>query len=155
MAASAYKNSSGQISEPVFLTDENAQQIGISTNPLVVTSAPVTSSSPTVLSRVASSAASGNPAVAKNAAGNVSLWTGINTTGAIVYLQIYNKATAPVLGTDTPYLTVAIPANGRVFDAAPNTVRNSTGIAFAFTTDVAGATGAAAGAITAFAIVGA
>jgi hypothetical protein len=33
----------------------------------------------------------------------------INTTGTLYYLKLYNKATAPVCGTDVPVWTVPIP----------------------------------------------
>lgn len=35
-----------------------------------------------------------------------------NTTATIYYLKFYNKATAPVCGTDVPKLTVQLPASG-------------------------------------------
>lgn len=35
--------------------------------------------------------------------------TGYNARGSAVYLKIYNKATAPVVGTDTPALTYYLP----------------------------------------------
>lgn len=100
--------------------------------------------------RVASSAAAGNPAVGKAAAGDVMQFWGQNGA-AITYLQIYNKATAPVIGTDTPVLTYPIPANATFSQTIPNGgAYLGTGIAYAFTTDAAGATGSAAAAVTAF-----
>lgn len=43
--------------------------------------------------------------------GNYNLLTGIvvNTTTTLYYLKLYNKATAPVCGTDTPLWTVPVP----------------------------------------------
>lgn len=100
--------------------------------------------------RVASSVASGNPAVGKASAGELKGFWGQNGA-AITYLQIYNKATAPVIGTDTPVLTYPIPANASFSQMIPNEgAYFGTGIAYAFTTDAAGATGSAAAAITAF-----
>jgi len=100
--------------------------------------------------RVASSVAAGNPAVRKASAGDVKGFWGQNGA-AITYLQIYNKATAPVIGTDTPVLTFPIPANASFSQMIPNDgAYFSTGIAYAFTTDAAGATGSAAAAVTAF-----
>lgn len=99
--------------------------------------------------RVASSAASGNPAVAKASAGRINQFWGQNAA-AITYLQIYNKATAPTLGSDTPILTYPIPASAAFAQTIPSGLPLSNGVAYAFTTDAAGTTGAAAAAVTAF-----
>jgi len=37
--------------------------------------------------------------------------TVINTTGTIYYLKLFDKATAPTVGTDTPVQNFPIPAN--------------------------------------------
>lgn len=37
------------------------------------------------------------------------------SASADVYLKLYNKATAPVAGTDTPVMTIVIPFSGGVF----------------------------------------
>lgn len=34
-----------------------------------------------------------------------------NTAAAVKFLKIYNKASAPVLASDTPVLTICVPAN--------------------------------------------
>lgn len=108
---------------------------------------------PNVFARVASSAASGNPAVAKASAGDVTMFWGQNGA-AITYLQIYAKATAPVIGTDTPVLTYPIAALERFSETIPNGgAYIPTGVAFAFTTDAAATTGAAAAAVTSFALL--
>lgn len=100
--------------------------------------------------RVASTVAAGNPAFAKAAAGALRAFWGQNGA-AITYLQIYNKATAPVIGTDTPVLTYPIPANAVFNQSIPgNGLQFAAGIAYAFTTDAAATAGAAAAAVTAF-----
>lgn len=100
--------------------------------------------------RVASSAAAGNPAVAKAAAGALRAFWGQNGA-AITYLQIYNKATAPVIGTDVPILSYPIPALAAFNQSIPgNGLQFAAGIAYAFTTDAAGTAGAAAAAVTSF-----
>lgn len=107
------------------------------------------------VSRVASSAASGNPAFAKASAGDLKNISGQNGA-AITYVHFYNKATAPTLGTDTPVISFAIPANANFNIRLPDRgLYFGTGIAYAFTTDIATipTTGAAAAAITAFAAV--
>lgn len=110
-----------------------------------------------VFKRIASSAASGNPDFLKASAGDLTgVWGLCGATA--VYLQLYNKASAPTIGTDTPVLTYPINANERFdksFQGGPGGAYFSTGIAFAFTTDAAGATGAAAAAVTACALTGA
>lgn len=107
------------------------------------------------VARVASSAASGNPAFAKSSAGDLKNISGQNGA-AITYVHFYNKATAPTLGTDTPVISFAIPANANFNIRLPDRgLYFATGIAYAFTTDIATipTTGAAAAAITAFAAV--
>ena len=37
-------------------------------------------------------------------------WFISNQNAAVLYVKFYNKATAPTVGTDTPVLTLAIPA---------------------------------------------
>lgn len=111
---------------------------------------------PNAYKRVASSAASGNPDFAKNAAGDLMAFWGVNTQAALRYLHIYNKASAPTLGTDTPIMSFPIPASAQFSVTIPNGgAYCSTGIAFAFTTDIVTipTTGAAAGDITAFALL--
>lgn len=110
---------------------------------------------PNLFGRVASSAASGNPANLKASSGDVmQFWGQCAATAA--YLQLYNKATAPVIGTDTPILTFPIPANSVFSQSIPQGgAYFPVGISYAFTTDAAGTTGSAASAVTAFAILAA
>jgi hypothetical protein len=57
-----------------------------------------------------------------------------NASAAIKYLKLYNKATAPTVGTDTPVVTYPIPANGgRVDIVSINGISFSTGISYAIT----------------------
>lgn len=60
----------------------------------------------------------------------------INTNAAARYLHFYNKATAPTLSTDTPVLTVYLPATAQVivpmFDIGSIF---ATGLSWAYTTD--------------------
>lgn len=105
--------------------------------------------------RIASSAASGNPDFLKASAGELTQVWGQNGA-AITYLQVYNKASAPTIGTDTPILTYPIPALERFNLSFPNGgYYFATGVAYAFTTDAAGTTGASAAAVTSCNIIGA
>lgn len=69
--------------------------------------------------RLLSAAASTNATNVKNAAGNVFKIVGTNTNAAARYLKLYNKATAPTVGTDTPVWTFYLPpstVNGGQFE---------------------------------------
>lgn len=102
-------------------------------------------------SRITSAAASTNATSAKTSAGTLFGIKGYNASGSLCYLKLYNKASAPTVGTDTPVLTLALlPNAGFVFDY-PAGFYFSTGIAYALTTGVAdNDTGAvAAGAVLA------
>lgn len=59
----------------------------------------------------------------------------INLNAAVRYLHIYNKASAPTLSTDTPVVTIPIPASSRVSILNDIGVGCGTGVAWAFTTD--------------------
>jgi hypothetical protein len=86
------------------------------------------------------SAASTNLTVVKNAPGAIGFILAQNLNAAIRYLKLYNKASAPVLATDAPLLTIPIPANttGAGFAIAiPGGLGFSAGIALALTTGVA------------------
>ena len=87
------------------------------------------------------SAASTNATNVKASAGQIYMITASNINAAVRYLKIYNKASAPTVGTDTPAFTFAIP--GDTTGAGTNIpipacgIALGTGIAFAFTTGVA------------------
>jgi hypothetical protein len=58
------------------------------------------------------SAASTNATVVKASAGRIVGYQLANTTAAAKFVKFFNKATAPVPGTDVPVFTAVIPANG-------------------------------------------
>jgi hypothetical protein len=60
-----------------------------------------------------------------------------NTTAALKYLKLYSKATAPVVGTDVPIFTLAIPANGNLVWDTPMGMTIATGIGYGITGAVA------------------
>lgn len=60
-----------------------------------------------------------------------------NTTAALKYLKIYSKATAPVVGTDVPIFTLAIPANGNLVWDSVQGVQVNTGLGYGITGAVA------------------
>jgi hypothetical protein len=102
----------------------------------------------TAASRIPSSAANTNPTVAKASAGRAMLVDGYNASALVTYLKLYNKATAPTVGTDVPVLTLALPP-ASVFAYDLDGFVFATGISYGLTTDAAdaGTTAVAAGAI--------
>jgi len=125
------------------------QAIGVS-----VVSAPTTNVVPTPsTSQGASttnhliSAATTNATSVKTAAGVINDITLSNNAASPRYFKLYNKASAPTVGTDTPVRTVMIPANTTLELAfAPFGFRFSTGIAYAITAGIAVADTTAIGA---------
>lgn len=106
---------------------------------LAVTPTPHTAGGLTI-SRVIS-AASTNATSAKASAGQVFTIIAMNTNAAVRYLKLYNKATSPTVGTDTPVMTIPIPGNtagaGFVLDTGGMGIAFATGIGFALTTGIA------------------
>lgn len=98
------------------------------------------------ISRVLS-AATTNATSVKGSAGQVYTIIATNINAAVRYLKIYNKATAPTVGTDTPVITLPIPGNtagaGLVLDTGGMGITFSLGIATALTTGIADADTAA------------
>jgi hypothetical protein len=92
------------------------------------------------------SAASTNATSVKASAGVINTIQVSNINAAFRYFKLYNKASAPTVGTDTPVLTLALPPNSSVpVDCGPFGIRLATGIAYALTTGMAVAdTGAVA-----------
>ena len=116
------------------------------TTPWLVTDTPATSGGLSVSRTL--SAASTNATSVKASAGQVYSIMAHNTNAAVRYLKLYNKASAPTVGTDTPVLTFPIPGNTAGAGFALNVDKGiafGTGIALALTTGVADAdTGAVA-----------
>lgn len=106
---------------------------------------------PNAAARLPTSAASTNATSARAATADLFAVTCYNTTASVIYFKIYNKASAPTVGTDVPVLTFAIPPNGGFVHSWSNGFYFGTGIAFALTT---GAADSDTGAVTAGAIVG-
>jgi hypothetical protein len=80
------------------------------------------------------SAASTNATSIKGSAGTVWSIVATNNNASARHLKIYNKATAPVVGTDVPVLTLHLPtSNNAIVPIGANGMRFSTGIALATT----------------------
>jgi hypothetical protein len=78
-------------------------------------------------------AASTNAASIKATAGRVVGYHFTNLTAAPKFVRLFNKASAPTVGTDSPQLVIPIPANGYVNHSQEGGVGFATGIAFACT----------------------
>ncbi|MBN8493720.1 MAG: hypothetical protein J0M00_20115 [Burkholderiales bacterium] len=104
-----------------------------------LTSAGTTTNTPvTPTQTFTNSAASTNATSTKASAGTVWSIVANNINAAVRYLKLYNKASAPVVGTDTPVLTIPIPAGGLAqVDGGSNGIRFGTGIAWALTASAA------------------
>lgn len=80
----------------------------------------------------------GAPTSVKASVGNLNSGRIANNCGAGVWFHLYNKASAPTLGTDTPEASFWIPAGGTmVLDCGPFGERFATGIAYAITDNCA------------------
>lgn len=142
--------------EPCFLPNTStAVSLVAGTNVIgdVGLSARATTGGLNLIKRMTSSAANANETLVKNAAGRLYRVTGRNTSASARYLKIYNKATAPVVASDTPILTLPLPPSSNFdVDFTDYGIYNSTGIGYAITagpldTDT---TGISAGDIVAF-----
>jgi hypothetical protein len=99
-----------------------------------VTPVPAATGGPTV-ARI-KSAASTNATSVKGSAGQIYGWALYNNTATAKYVKIYNKATSPTVGTDTPAFTIIVP--GASAGAGTNIefslgVPLGTGVAYAIT----------------------
>lgn len=88
--------------------------------------------SPTTTNSVSTAGVNATSTV--NTAANLAEISVFNPTAALVYLKLYNKASAPVVGTDVPVLTIPVPVNSeKCVNFPPLGKRFSSGIAWALT----------------------
>lgn len=139
---------SGTVNSSVYLTDvpvavlPNQQNVTLSSGSNVVGSVRVTGASTSGATNFRINAASG---VIRNAAASLYDISLFNTNAAARYLQLYNKASAGIPGTDTPVRTIGLGPGQSISLATTVGIAFSTGIGYAITSDAAGATIAAAG----------
>lgn len=89
------------------------------------------------IARNTSSSATTQATNVKASAGSIGFIYAVNLNAAVRFLKLYNKASAPTVGTDTPVATLPIPGNttGAGFSLPiPNGVAFTTGISYAVTT---------------------
>lgn len=85
-------------------------------------------------SHTLNSAATTNATSVKTTAGNLYSISISNISASIRYLKLYNKTSAPTVGTDIPILTLTIPANNvLLFNLGQLGFRFTSGIAYAIT----------------------
>lgn len=82
-------------------------------------------------------AAGTNAAFIKASAGMVYEVSAVNTAAYDVFLRLYNKASAPTVGTDVAYRVIRVPAGQSVSITYPGGAYFATGIAYATTKLVA------------------
>jgi len=105
-----------------------------STNSTMSVSGTATTTPATPTPSAVNSAASTNATAVKTSAGTLYSITASNTNAAVRYLKLYNKASAPTVGTDVPVLTIPIPAGSVVtVPFGSQGYRFATGIALAIT----------------------
>lgn len=91
------------------------------------------------------SAATTNATAVKGSAGTINGGVICNSNAAARFFKLYNKATAPTVGTDTPIMTLLLPPGASTLLPCGQGLRCSTGIAYALTTGIAVADTAAVG----------
>ncbi len=112
------------------------QAHGISGTVTVAGTATTTPATPTAYTLT--TAASTNAAAVKASAGSLFVLTVSNPTATAAYVKMYNKASAPTVGTDVPVMTIPVAAGARVVEQfGALGARFATGIAIAVTGGVA------------------
>jgi hypothetical protein len=61
----------------------------------------------------------------------------VNTTAAIYYLKFYNKATAPIPGTDVPLWTMPVPPSSPMVVSIDDGLQFNLGLGFCLTGGIA------------------
>ena len=85
------------------------------------------------------SAASTNATLIKGSAGTLHSLVLSNNGGAAAFAKLYNKATAPTVGTDVPVAVIPVPAGGFASLDVVNGIPFSLGIGLAITNLIADA----------------
>lgn len=79
------------------------------------------------------SAASTNATSTKTSAARLIGWSFTNTTTVTKYFRFFNKASGPSMGTDSPFLVIAIPPTENVSHSNTQPLAFANGIAYAIT----------------------
>jgi len=89
---------------------------------------------PSYVHRLSSSLGTTNATLIRSGATRVFRMSGTNTNAAARYLKLYNKATAPIAGTDFPFWIEALEANAP-FNVALDALLFSTGLGYVITSN--------------------
>lgn len=101
------------------------------TTPWLVTQVPTTSGGCTIYRLLSAASTNGNNI--KGSAGQMYGFVITNTSASMKFVKLYNKATAPTVGTDTPVMTLAIPATSTITSNIPTGAAFSLGIGIGIT----------------------
>lgn len=82
------------------------------------------------------SAATTNATSLKATPGQIGGWYIFNNAAAVRYVKLYNKASAPTVGTDVPVWVIGVPAGGAANMEFTNGLQFPVGIAYATTTGI-------------------
>ena len=107
------------------------------TSPMPVALYPNPTTTSGVVTAKVTAAATTNATSVKASPGQLTSWVLTNTSVALKVFRFYNKASAPVVGTDVPFFVVALPPNTVSEFASPLGRNFSLGIAYAITTLIA------------------
>lgn len=134
----------------VQLPNANGRAAAAASRPVVLSTEDAALFAVSSVARLLSAAASTNATLVKSGAGNTRSVIGFSKRATDCWLKLYNKATAPTVGTDTPVATIPIPA-GSAFELNLGGLAFALGIGYALTTAAADAD---TGALTAGDVVG-
>jgi hypothetical protein len=88
-------------------------------------------------SRIPSAAGTVNSTLAAGRPAKLYSVNGQNARAGVVYIKLYNKATAPTVGTDVPVLTFACAASSPFSFQIPNGFLFTVGLGYGMTTGAA------------------
>lgn len=119
--------------QAIGVTVTNSPSVGITGTPSVIP-APSSSGGSFATAGKLISAATTNATSVKASAAGIGMLSAYNASASIRYLKVYNKASAPTVGTDTPVHTIVLPAGANTVVPIPALgLRLSTGFSIAIT----------------------
>src|SRR3989344_1428993 len=72
----------------------------------------------------------------KSSAGQIYGWVLFNDSAAVRYVKLYNKSSSPSVGSDTPFMTIPLPAGGGANVNFTSGITLSNGIGIGATTGI-------------------
>lgn len=126
---------------PLSIDSTGSLRAAIINNPTVFSIISSTATAQGVVGGKVISAATTNSTLLKATTGNIYYLSASNINAAARYVKIYNKATAPTVGTDVPFLVFMVPGN--TAGAGTNVALPAVGINFSLGLGLAITTGVA------------